>query len=216
MGLLTKEQELLSEFDSALMWAEYSLKQVQNWIIGIVNNDPEQEEPDVLELLARYARAASAMDYIEDLGERQRERVINSLSEIDFKELIARLGSLEGMIEAMDKTDAELLESTIDRQLMERLEKWKKYLTYFKPDDESLDDPSEPAMDYLMTDRDLLEYAKIGIQLIKVRIPRFKDVKNLKILTAELEEADKVLRKILGKRRQLVYWADPLLWWRHE
>lgn len=216
MGLLTKEQKLLSALSDAFIDADVALKYVQNWVIGIAHNEPEPEEADVLELLVHYAKAASTMHYIKQLDEQEKEKVIHSLPAVDYMELIGQLGSLEGMIEAIDKTDAELLESTIDKQLVSRINDWKKYLEAFKPNDDGLDQPLDPGMDNLMEDRDFLEYTKIGIQLIQSRAPRFKGIKNLKTFEQQLDEADKTLKKVLGKRRELVYWADPVFWWRHK
>ncbi len=212
--LLTKDEEFLFDLHSSTVGAEFAFDDVRNWIISILNHETDTEAPDILELLSEWGKASSMLYYLKKLDDREREKIFAANPEDNYEDYLKRQATLEGFIEGVDKTDTELFESTINKQLMERASAWRERLKLFK-NPEDLDDPSDSFLDDLMMERDFLEYTLTGVHLVKARHPHFKSI-DVNGFTKHVYETDKTFKQLLGKRRQLVYWADSTFWWRHK
>jgi len=214
MGILNKEEELMFDLNASLVDAESAFDEVQNWITDIMSSEPHIEEPDVLMLLSSWGKASSILYYLKKLDDGELEKIFDANPEDNYEEYKQRQATLEGLIKGVDKTDTELFESAINRQLTTRASEWRERLKLFNSP-EDLDNPVDNFLDDLMEGRDFLEYALIGVHLVKAQQPHFMSV-DIYGFTNHIYETDKVFKKLLGKRREIIYWADPTFWWRHK
>jgi len=216
--------KLLREFelwDQALVYlatAHNSAWDMAEWL-----REPDKfTEPDLVQMLAAWARSFESIKELDgkqpvELDEEHGKNIeLFTVEEID-KQLLG----LDGHMEASEDHNPDLYQSTLNRQLTERLEKWIVAVT--QPY-ESMD-PDDDDVGKLCEERDMLEFARAGLNVIRMQNnldtgkPRLPDVEHDRFRT-KLREMDVVFRKIIEKeKREGRTYEDDLtpstFWWRH-
>lgn len=197
--------------------ANNAIMEMAEWL-----RDPEDfSEPDLISMFAEWAKS---QEYVLLLNHRQPveldEEHGKDLGLYTVDEIDRELQEFDGMMEASEEHNGELYQATINRQLEERLTKWRENVT--QPYGSF--DPDEDDVWKLCLERDLLEYAQAGINVI--RMQDNMDTHKLRLpdvlyapFRKSLRELDIVFRKIIDneKRNGRTYKDDTApstFWWR--
>ncbi len=214
MPVLSDNELILGHLVMALHEAEQYFNDVYNWAIYAEEKRPDTQEPDVLKVFAEYGIASSIFHFLKEKKPKEKEKIMSARPDLEWDQLVGRLGSLEGAIDALDESDTTLWERAIDKQLMEHAANWKVILESIPQ--LAIDEDDEGLVDNLMYKRDQLEYIAVGLLLIRARHPYLRGVQKIQKFQKAVHESDKIFRKLLGKKREIQYWADPVFWWRHK
>lgn len=214
----------LSEFqlwDQALV----SLATAHNaaWKMAEWLREPDKfPEPDLITMIAAWAHS---FEFIKELDGKQPveldEKSRKEMELFTVEEIEDQLLELDGAMEATENHNPTLYQTTLNRQLSERLEKW---IAAVSQPYESMDPDDDDVWD-LCEERDELEFARAGINVIRMQNnidtgkPRLPDVE-YGHFRKKLRETDVILRKIIEKeKREGRTYKDPLMpsvfWWRH-
>ena len=190
---------------TTLLQAEVA--RVSSWV-----KEPEREakvKSSIVKMISYWTRV---YDMVERLKESpvnippEKEEALRAKRIYTLDYMRKNIHEIEGMMFAMEDHIPELYQATLGEQLSEELERCRQLLT-------KAEDLYEEDLDDLYAIRDRLEYARMGIEIIRLEYPHLKDV-DLETFESSLRAMDGLLKKVLNGKTQPLPYADKTFWWR--
>jgi hypothetical protein len=183
--------------------------EVANILLWIKNPD----NGPLPELTAAFGNLTYALDMVERLKELSQnqqsivESIANQLGEICIQDLDELVTELDGTLLACEIHQPELFNKTLNDQLTTALAHWQEQINLIEFCDEE-------ELTEILQERDLLEYTRIGINIIRLEYPRLKDIQYVAFAKA-LKATDTAFRKSLKGATYPLPYADRTFWWRN-
>lgn len=198
--------------------ASNTINRVVEWLGDTIT----RPEPNLFEMFSSWARAK---EYLAMLDNHQpvsfSEEQGKALDLFTVEQIDSELLDLDGLMEGSEDYNPTEYQALINRQFTERIEKWSEAVS--QPY-ESMDPDADEIWD-LCIERDELEFARVGLNVIRMQNnldtgkPRLPDVEYDRF-RKKLREMDVVFRKIIEKEKRegRTYKypnSPPTFWWRH-
>lgn len=168
--------------------------------------------PDLVEMISLYTQALDCSERLDhtplQIPEEQRAELAAS-GILTTQEIRSKCVELDAFMSASEQFRADLYQETLNQQLRQALKDWHDQLARI-PGTKILD---AEELDELLSVRDALEYARMGIHVIQMelRLPKVQYDQ----FARELQVLDNQLRDLLQLQDdQPLPYAPSTFWWR--
>lgn len=173
----------------------------------------DEEIPNLIEMISLWAEASDKSDRLDQtpivIDDAIKEELANS-GVLEVSDISDKRAELDGFMTASENFKSDLYQRTLNEQLVAEIDQWRKQLRYAK--DQTL---NEEELDELLSTRDYLEYARMGIHVIRME-RRLLNV-NYSQFADKLADLDGYLKDILKNYDPLpLPYAPSTAWWRKE
>ncbi len=204
--LSSKTQFLYSEVLKNFELADIEIAEILDWC-----KKPELEStPSISTALGLWTSGVDLTERIKELPQVQiyelEQRAI-ALDTFSHSTIEQKLVELDGYLIACEEHQQELFNITLNNQLTTALANWEEQIRLIEFCDEE-------ELTEILQERDLLEYTRIGISIIRLEYPRLKDIQYVAFAKA-LKATDTAFRKSLNGATYPLPYADRTFWWRN-
>lgn len=186
------------------------------------------QSKDLVSVYGFWAQADDMIARLNSMDPNERKKHIefdtrNLPHKDSFERTEDRFVQITAEIAVWEIAHHDIVYTTLNRQLHERLDAWEQYISFAEKDPTRFDPPFLGEMDSndeYCDERTLLEYARDGITCLRMMgfsepagFDRLEPLPYFETYEKRLEELDIRFRKIIHGHHDFVPWADPTYWW---